>query len=79
MSKTVELARRLYEHADVHAADAAGDAEQKQWEADLRVAASKLEQMELALRIIWTWSQHPERFDCRHAAAQCANALGEIV
>lgn len=60
------LVALLYEHADAHDGTL---------ESDLREAASRLEQMAIALRVVHTWATVPGALDPKHTAAMTANAL----
>lgn len=72
------LLGRLYEHAEAHEHIAKKSDEQNQCVLDLRAAASRLEQMKVALQILHTWASVPGALNAEHVKAQCANALGMI-
>lgn len=69
------LIARLSEHAEVHETCLPYDTDQRQWTNDLREAASRLEQMSVALKIVHTWSRVPGALDPGHTETMCANAL----
>lgn len=69
------LIGRLHEHAEVHETCLPHDTDQRQWTEDLRAAASWLEQMSVALKIVHTWARVPGALDPKHTEDMCAGAL----